>query len=547
MLKNCKSLFVLIIAFFLSIGISFAQKEKSKEIKVINGVKYYMHTVAKGQTLFAIAKLYGQELNDIVIENPNAIDGISPGQVLKIIIEKKIQNIETIDSSKYAFHKVEKKETLFSISKKYGITIDQIKKINPELEAGLKEGKVIKLPFNEKTAALVKKNNLKDNIQLQNILPDTTKTTYIPKFKEQYNIAFFLPFHADQANELPVDKVINGDLQYSSKTKIAIQFYQGALMAIDSLKKQKLNAKIFVYDIDDNDSLYLQKILAKPEFNSMDLIIGPLYGSSFIPVSIYAKQHHIPIVSPFTQANKILFNNKYVCKISPSTSLQMEQVAHFVVDTFMNDNIVLVNTVNPKEISFYNAFKESATKLLINKGKTKSDSVKTAKGLSGVISLLDKNKINVIVLPSNNQSFVTDFISKLNVQGEKYKIVLFGMQSWTTFDNLDFEYLNNLSLHISDNNYIQYDSAEIKNFIKSYRLANNAEPEMFVFNGFDVTFYFISALQKYGISFLEKITEYTHKGISMNFEFFKFPTESGYENKRIFILKYKEYKLINAN
>ena len=72
---------------------SFAQKKddtegKSKKTEVIAGVKYYIHTVERGQTLFAIAKIYGRTVNDIVIENPESIDGIKPGQELKIPFDK---------------------------------------------------------------------------------------------------------------------------------------------------------------------------------------------------------------------------------------------------------------------------------------------------------------------------------------------------------------------------------------------------------------------------------------------------------------------------
>jgi ABC-type branched-subunit amino acid transport system substrate-binding protein len=63
----------------------------------------------------------------------------------------------------------------------------------------------------------------------------------------------------------------------------------------------------------------------------MDLIIGPLYGSSFMPVAKFAKENGIAIVSPFTQVNKILFENPYVCKVSPSITLQIEKMARLML------------------------------------------------------------------------------------------------------------------------------------------------------------------------------------------------------------------------
>ena len=264
--------------------------------------------------------------------------------------------------------------------------------------------------------------------------------------KNEYNIAFFLPFHAEEANTIDLDKIIKGDAQFSNKTNVALQFYEGAMMAIDSLKKLNLNAKIFVYDVDDKDSLAIDNILKKPELGSMDLMIGPLYGSGFIPVANFAKEHSIAIVSPFTQINKILFANPYVSKVSPSVTMQVEQMAHFVVDSFKTQNIILVNNSNHKELPFFNAFKNSANADLLKAGMTTADSVRIGFGLGNTQSMLSTTKVNVIVLPSNNQSYVTEFISSMNTLKDKYKIVLFGLQNWMNYDNLDFEYLNKQEL-----------------------------------------------------------------------------------------------------
>ena len=157
-------------------------------------------------------------------------------------------------------------------------------------------------------------------------------------------------------------------------------------------------------------------LLKKPELSSMDLMIGPLYGSGFIQVANFAKEHSIAIVSPFTQVNKILFNNPYVSKVSPSITMQVEQMAHFAVDSFKTQNIILVNNSNPKELSFFNMFKNTANAELIKAGLPVSDSVKIGFGLGNTQSMLSTTKVNVIVLPSNNQSYVTEFISNLIVK-----------------------------------------------------------------------------------------------------------------------------------
>ena len=539
---------------------------KTKSSATIGGVKYYLHTVEKGQTLFAIAKFYACSVNNIVIENPEAIDGISPGQILRIPIEKIKQPEVAIDSTHYKLVKIEHGQTLFSISKTYTITIEKLKSINPELKDGLKEGQTIKIPKTKETttatASLLGKSEKKnpEKVEIKTVEPvkfvskieepkkDTIiKTSFSGEKKDEYNIAFFLPFHADEANSIDIDKLVRGDAQLPNKTAVALPFYEGALMAIDSLKKLKLNAKIFIYDIDDSDSLNIYNILKKPELAAMNLMIGPLYGSSFMAISKFAKDHSIPIVSPFTQVNKILFNNPFVCKVTPSTTLQIEQMAHFVIDTFQTQNIILVNNGGGKENSFISAFKTTSNEDLVKAGHPVTDSVKEAKSLSAVQSMLSATKTNVIILPSNNQSYVTEFIRGLNNSSDKYKIVLFGMHSWLNYDNLDLDYLNSLSLHIPANNFIDYSNISTQNFIKNYREKYKTEPESYVFQAFDLTYYFISSLQKNGSGFLNELPENSYKGLNSSYNFTQHPSESGFENKFVYILKFDNFNLIKAN
>lgn len=556
----------------MSIGIcllstfsSYGQEKESTDIHktrssaIINGVKYYLHTVEKGQTLFAIAKFYQRDVNDIVIDNPEAIDGINPGQILKIQIKKKNPaELSANDTASFITHKVEKSQTLYSISKHYGVSIEKIKALNPELSEGLKANQVLKIPSVIKKTETVEAKTITVSNSTTQTATTTTSTdaadraslgynNYKGEKKNEYNIAFFLPFHADEANSIDLDKIIKGEAHFSNKTSVALQFYEGAIMAIDSLKRLNLNAKIFVYDVDDKDSLAIEKILKKPELASMDLMIGPLYGSGFIPVANFAKEHSIAIVSPFTQINKILFNNPYVSKVSPSVTMQVEQMAHFVVDSFKTQNIILVNNSNPKELPFFNTFKNAANTDLLNAGMTVADTVRIGFGLGNTQSMLSTTKMNVIVLASNNQSYVTEFISSMNTLKDKYKIVLFGLQNWINYDNLDFEYLNNLSLHIPSNIYVDYQNPSTLNFIKNYRLKYKTDPEIYVFQGFDISYSFISLLQKEGTGFLKNLSENKYSGIGSNYSFSQFPADSGFENKFVYILKYKDYQLLKAN
>ena len=116
-----------LLVLFLILGFqSFGQKYA--KIGERAGVKYYMHTVADGETLYGIQQIYGVEVEKI--QNSNSIsDNIEIGQLLYIPVRYHDVN-----------HTVRRQETLYGISKKYGVVIDSLKSHNPSLADGLKRG-----------------------------------------------------------------------------------------------------------------------------------------------------------------------------------------------------------------------------------------------------------------------------------------------------------------------------------------------------------------------------------------------------------------------
>lgn len=578
---------------------------KSTKVQFVGGVKFIMHTVAKGQTLYAISKAYGRKLSDIVIENPTAIDGIKPGQILKIPTAKPKEIALTPipppkDTAIKNLHVVTKGQTMYSLSRQYGLTAEKLIELNPILKDGLKVGQKIitevpsvpkaitKSPIDNDSPAdtVIPKKEIKPTIIVVEKIQIVSDTTYMKRRignkrlsiitvdtiitrydsivtplepvvqlfsgeqKEEYNVAFFLPFHAKETDTLELGKILKGDYHLPYKSNIALQFYEGALLAIDSLKKEHLNATIFIYDIDDSDTLYIEKVLEKSELVEMDLMIGPLYGSNFMRLAKFAKEHQIPIVSPFTQINKILFKNPHVCKVLPSGVLKVEQMAHYVIDSFSSENIILVNNGKSKEVPLFNAFKNTANELLISKYDSLHSPIKLSGGFGDISKMLAKDTsiVNVIVLPTNSQSYITEFLNELNTINKNHKIVLFGLQSWLRYDNLDFEYLNNYSLHVPSNSHIDYTNTHTLSFIANYRESYQAEPQVYGYSGYDVTLFFVSALQKYGTGFLNNIKKYNYKGISANSNYIQSASvKSGFENKFVVILKYDEYKLIKAH
>lgn len=115
-----------------------------------NAQSYKYHTVKKGETVFSISQTYSIDEEDIYKYNPGAREGIGLNEKLVIPISKEgssAENIEVSNSPQFIEHTVKKKETLYSLSKDYEVSIDEIKKYNKQLYSKeLQMGETIKIP-----------------------------------------------------------------------------------------------------------------------------------------------------------------------------------------------------------------------------------------------------------------------------------------------------------------------------------------------------------------------------------------------------------------
>lgn len=566
--------------------------KKSKKTETIEGKKYYIHTVEKGQTLYAIAKAYDLTVNDILLENPDAMNGIKPGQTLRIPFDKKasITTVLPADTSKrFIFHNVETGQTMYSISKQYNVAQDTIYKYNPEARAGLKVGMKLKIPdhtvrtttavpagatdpakkftvhtveaghtiysiakqFNTAPDSIYKYNpeartGLKIGMKLW--IPDPNGTalfgqrdSVVVNLKEVYNVAFMMPLQLWNVANIEADDVIDDKAEFPQKPKAAVEFYEGALLAIDSMRKTGMRVNVWVYDVDDLDSGKTGAILAKPEFANMDLIIGPFSPGPFDEVAEFANAHHIGIVSPVSSANRVLFKNPMAMKSVPSAGTQMEQLAQHIYKERKEENVVLITSGLLKEHRVSASFRDEINRLRTADGK---DSIRVNQGFSGIESKLQKDKMNVLVIPSTSQAFVTDLLRNLYGLADKYQITVYGMPAWTDYDNLDYEYLEALHFHFAAPYYVNYDAPGVKRFVLLYRNVYGGDPTTFSFSGYDNTMFFLQQLKTTGAGFVPGVSGQKGEGLQQTFSFARPDAESGYENIGLRIVHISDYELV---
>lgn len=553
------------LAFILT-SISMAQKtiEKSEEVTTIGGKSYYLHKVKRKQTLFSISKAYDVAIEKIKGANKEELeDGLKARTILKIPV-----------TEKFVLHEVEKKETLYGISKEYGISVEKLVKANPDLSDGLKYGQVIKVPVNtsKDTSKLVTKDTTLNIHKKDTIIPDSIaakakKDTIIPfncdsaRKKDKYKVGVMIPFYTDEI--FKVDFTYKNAKRKFFKSFTFAPFYEGMLIALDSLEKTGLKLVVNVYDVAD-DTAQIKKVINDPGFKNTDMVIGPFYPNMINYLSQHTTNKNMKIISPLSNNTRI-DSNSNIFKVRASKETHLQQLLNFIVENHADENIIIVHDDSKNSKSILNIIQKVANDTCKNnqakdfhytevifKEFFKEDKLDEKKieitSIKNIMDTLSQEKKNVIFPLIIKENYAIDFINKLNLMDASLKenVILFGLPTWKNIESIDYEKMENLETHISTTSFIDYEEEKVKRFVRKYRSQYKTEPEPYAFLGYDITMYFLKALREYGSDFDKCLENINNDILSIKFNFTREGPVDGFENAHIFIFKYKNYEKIDV-
>ncbi len=616
-----KKITFLLIALLFSV-LTYAQPGKV-DVETINGKKYYVHFVQKGQTLYAIHQMYDVPVGDIVRANNNLEGGLQIGQ--KILVPIPLENPNYYDE-----HIVKKGETLYGISKQYKCTVDDLKNLNPELnETAISIGQKIKVPLTTPKQNIEKEitdetivtdptstpqssisakdsiiehtvlahetlysiskrymvsmqsikelNNLKSSsvkqgdvlkIKVKNVnyeiienpldesrlIKDSLKAPVIKK--DKYKVALFLPLMLNKNKSYMNKPLKPGQIPtLHPTTKIASDFYRGFVLAADSLTKAGLNVEIYVYDT-KKDTNEIAKHLKKTEFKNIDLIVGPLSPNTIKYMANYCKTKQIKMIIPFKSPTKLLYQNPYIYKSTTSNLILMDGIVDYIIEHHVHHYVSIYKPTAQSDMALYEKARERYnTKINNKKGAMSPKIQELSLGQTGgrdLMSKLRKDTVNVIIVPSTNLKYVSGVFVRLNnylnlnPYAKKLKIIVFGLEYWNSskFKDLDLKHRMRLHQHYASYRYIDYKAEKTKKMMLSYRKKYATDPEVYGVQGFDVGYYFLSALYLYGVNFDTKIENHQIQTVQNEFYFPQNSERNGKENRSVFIVEYKDYELI---
>ncbi|MFO8234233.1 MAG: LysM peptidoglycan-binding domain-containing protein [Bacteroidales bacterium] len=542
---------------------------------------YIYHTVRPGETLYSLSREYNVSTDDIKAENPVLHEeGLKADQIVKIPKEPKIETTkdeprDTIDKYEedqrkgdYIYHKIKKDETLYSISKKYDVEIDDIKKANKDIrQDDLKLGSVLQIPVKSETDEM--SELFIDILNIPESGFDTTSLTYydiqsvVSECNEDsyykrrgINVDLFLPLYTeknfektyidssevdDDGETIEKEKKREPDYIFSD-AKNFIEFYEGIILSLDSLANKDIKINLRVFDTKNNTNR-VRKILEEEEFRNTDLIIGPIYKENVKLVSEFAKEEQIDIVSPFVRNSSWLKDHENLVQVYPSQEAQMERFASHIAQ-FSDNNMVFVHTGDSLYYPEIKEFKNTVFSYIsmdTSLVDVRFKEVAFRDSLFYLEQALNHEEENIVVVPTNNEAFVTDVITNLHTLYKKdYPIKVFGFSDWKDFENLDQEYLYNLKLNLFTPFYVNYEDKEVKDVVRKYRKLFESEPSKYVFHGFDIGFYFFNAMYNFGRDYQNCMLSYTPELCHSDYQFFRRSDKYGVENIAITVLQYNE-------
>ncbi len=514
--------------------------------------KYYYHTVKQGETIYYLTRKYDVKEKDIYKLNPKAKKGLQIGEVIKIAKPKKIKDKYPREDDKYIYHKVAKKQTLYSLSKKYNLSQEVIIVANPEIEKiGLQFDMVVRIPKKQvpeimEIADTIYTDTLGvDSLVSDSVINDCVVLDYLNK-PVKYKVALMLPFIKDGITL--IEEVDLKEIKHV-REKTFLEFYEGALLAIENLQNKGLELELYVYDT-KRDTAAILEIINKDEMITMDLIIGPVYSDLFPIVANFARKNKINIISPLSSNIELTKSNPFVFQVVPSFYTQLDEAIMFLGNS-QKSNFIIVHNDTKEELSLIEIYKpkiinafalnDSNNHILIREASFKQN------GIKGIAPLLLKDTGNVIIIPSSDQAFVSDVVTRIFIQyHEDYDITLIGFPIWAKFENISLEYFHELQLNSFSSYYIDYDNYNVKEFVKQYRKIYLGEPGAYSFAGYDIANYFLTALMNYGTDFSACLDSLKIETMQSKFKFNKIDETGGYENSGTFIIRYDKEFNVNS-
>jgi ABC-type branched-subunit amino acid transport system substrate-binding protein len=343
----------------------------------------------------------------------------------------------------------------------------------------------------------------------------------------KFKVQLLLPLSLDEATELK-----GADVQWQ---KIAVSYYQGILLALDSLERSGFKVQLFVDDY-KRDTSVIKEILSQPSRQDLDLIIGPLYRNGFAVAERFSAKNKIPLLSPLLTF-QTASSNPYSIAANPTIESYGHQLANFINTKYDSCNVVLVHDNSKTDKSFSKGFKEvyANNRMNILQEYTHSKATHAGKYMSFGMK-------NLVIVPSNDERTVNAVLYQVNDTIADKPASVFGIQSWLDLGNVNYKVWDTVDVHLLTPYYLDYDDSLVKQFVLMFRQRFAIEPDEYATRGYDQFMVMMSLLRDYGKEFVNSYGLPPVNSMHTSFELQKKSPKSALENGHLNLLRFHEFR-----
>lgn len=534
--------------------------ENTSNVPQVQTGEERFHTIKTGETLYRLTVIYGLTAREICNANPGlSAENFKVGQVI-VIPEREVTTPESTQpkvtepapiaaqpsspkaeekaSKCRTEHLVKRKENIYRISRMYGISELELVNANPELrERKMRIGEVLCIPYS--------KTEQEEKQEQQEIAP---VVTVIPTDEELFAELKVVPKDIEQIKTAIILPLMLNDSVSSEQMKM-VEFYEGALLALDSLKKQGVSVDLHVYDSGDKWTS-IQSILDKPEMKEMNLIIGPVYDTHIAEAAVFAENNGIRMVVPFARQVDAVFTNPYVYQVNtPQSYFYSEVYDHFFMQ-FPQPNVVFFESPEEKDDDLISGFKRELSYRNVPYTVLLAD---TATNKDTILTHLDTQRQNILMMTSDKSGCLNNMVPVFQLlvrdtASTKFDISLFGYPQYQVYTNNHLASFYEIGTYFYSSFYTNNLLPEAKAFHQKYRRTYSKEivnryPKYAIL-GFDVTYYFLRAMHLYGTDMDNRLNEMQYTPLQTGFKFERVNNWGGFINRKVFFVHFsRDYNL----
>ena len=335
----------------------------------------------------------------------------------------------------------------------------------------------------------------------------TAQTDSLKKFPA-YKVGVFAPLYLDSVFS-------NGSFRYRQGVPKfiipAVEFIQGAQIALDSMKVEKGNVTAFIYDT-KSYTQSIPSLIKNKKLDSLHLIIGSVRDADYKQLADFALLKNIPFISATYPNDGGVTGNPFTVLINSTLKAHCEAIYSYLLQNHGTDLIYLLRKKGSQEDKIAGYFKmlnEPDGKSLLNIQTLNIDSTFSP----GILKArLDSNRKSIIIGGSLDEDFATDLASACYGLYETYPITLIGMPNWDGFSSLkrkaDFEgFPIYFTTPYFNNKWDSYSKMLTASYLKKYKI----KPGDMAYKGFESVYMFTKLLTKYPDDFINHINDKTVK------------------------------------